>query len=86
MQRWSSPRGLLQFNQNTMSRGRMNEGDQRALGTGSWRLVDQSNPTRLQMCQRSVDVVHPQRDVMDARPPLREESRNRRRRIGGCHV
>ena len=57
---------------------RVDEGDQRVLGAGPRLLVDQPGAARLELRQRGVDVVHAQRDVVQARAALVGVLRDRR--------
>src|SRR4051812_42215751 len=59
----------------------MDEGDERAFRTRTRLLVNQPDTARLDLRQRSVNVVDPQRDVVQARPSLVDVLRDRR--IGG---
>ncbi len=61
---------LLQFDEHPVSAGRVDERHARAFGPGSGLLVDEPNPTVLQLRQRAVDVLDAQRDVVQARAAL----------------
>ena len=71
-------RGLLELHQHAMRLGRVNEGHERALRTGPRRPVDQPDAPRREVRQRSVDVLHPQRHVVQPGPALVDERRNGR--------
>ena len=60
-----------------MRAGRVDERDERAFGAGARLLVDELAPRCLQLRQRRVDVVHPQRDVVQARAALLDVLRDR---------
>jgi hypothetical protein len=57
---------------------RVYEGNERAMRTGTRRLVDQSDATLLQSRERCRQIVDSQRDVVQARAPLRQVPGNRR--------
>jgi hypothetical protein len=71
-------RRLLELNEHSMRGRRVNEGDQRALGTRARLLVDQADAARAQVRQRRLDVVDPQCHMVQAGAPLVDELRDRR--------
>ena len=50
-----------------MRAGRVDERDQRAFGAAPRLLVDEPDAAGLELRERRVDVVHAQRDVVQAR-------------------
>jgi hypothetical protein len=68
-------RRLLQLDQHAVRRSWVDERHHRALGPWTRVLVDQPDAAPTQILERRLDVVHPQRHVMQARPtPLQEPS------------
>lgn len=65
-----------------MCRRWMHERHQGAFGAGPRFLIDQSHALFFQPRERAVNVVHRQRDVMKARPTLRNVLGNGRVRVG----
>src|SRR5262249_37066628 len=80
----ASPRlpHLFQLNQHAARRGRVHECYQGMLRAGSRLLVDQPDAARLQLRERTADVVHPQRDVVQPGTARVDELRDRRFRPG----
>src|ERR1043166_4842053 len=58
--------------------GRMNEGDETALGTDPRCLVDQTHALCLKFCQRSLNIIDLNRDVMYSAAAFFEELADRR--------
>ena len=61
-----------------MRRRRVDERDERAMRAGPRGLVDQANAPGFQAVERFLDVVHAKREMVEPRPSLFEELRNRR--------
>src|SRR5581483_8139806 len=72
------PRCLFQLDQDAMRRGGVNKRDERSMRAGTRRLVDQPDTARLECGERGLNVVDAQRDVMQSRPALLDELRDRR--------
>ena len=74
--------GLLEFDQDTMSAGGMNERHQGVFGSGPWLVVDEPRAPGFEVREGRMDVLHAQRDVMQAGPSLPDVFRDRRFRCG----
>jgi hypothetical protein len=61
----------------------MDERDERPFGARSWLLVDEPNTPLSQMAERRTNVIHPQRDVMQARTAALEKTGDWRLRRSG---
>jgi hypothetical protein len=61
----------------------MDERHERTFGPGSRLLIDQANTALSQVPQGSANVIHPQRNVMQAGTTALEKTGNRRFRSGG---
>src|SRR5438034_11823618 len=75
---------LFQLNQNSVGARRVDERHERALRARAWPLVDEPSAAGPELRKRRVDVVHSQRDVMQARTAVRDvlrDGRIRRRRL-----
>ncbi len=70
-------RRLFELDEHAVGRPRVNERHLRALGARTRLLVHEAHAARLQVRQDRADVLHAQRDVMDARPALLDELRDR---------
>lgn len=64
---------LDQFDQNAMGRAGMNERHPGAVGPFPWRFIDETEPRGASASQRSNDVGHRERQVMNPFPPGDEE-------------
>ena len=64
--RWLVSRRLLELDEHAVRARRVDERDEPVFGARARRLVDEPRPALLQLRERGVDVVHPQRDVVQA--------------------
>jgi hypothetical protein len=75
---------LLQFDEHTVRRRRMDEGHERPFRAGAGFLVDQPDAARPQVREGRFDIVDAERHMMHAGATLLDELRDWR--IGGCRL